>query len=545
MFKKITFFLFYLFISTINLHAQIYPYKPVKFSNLEPIWIHESIDSTIIDNEKYDGKNHFSIVNDIPLPHLINDKYLFIATNTQIATKIETEGALIEKINLKTGRSVWVKHFDLRNNNRLEFVEAIYFNDNDNIEIITDRTIKLNTKTVRITYGDTALLCIRQYDINTGDLVNHSYPDTMDLLSHRIRFSTQNKTILYPLKNRTFQYLWHDRKSMSYNQYNLDENGHLLQDKLTDSITFEEIINPDSVSQGGTFKLIKISEDSLITLDYVFNNDNPLLDKQTKLTLYNKNLEKKRVFKIDSLIYKNSQNLQLINANHDFIYLSGKFIENDFFTDTFFYSIFNWEGKLEAQFTTIYDGKNHSNFKIVHLEKDKKFLVVSVANDLSGIDFLLTTDEGKLDLIKEYKFDNEYVFSPSFMTQLENGDILLKGNQKIKIENSWRGFWPIWIRIKAKDIGLKTSNMNLAEFEKKNLITYPNPVKNILKVEFESRLMSTFKIIDEMGRIVLTFKMRNEFAKDIDVSRFSKGVYFIMDAKSVNKNQIGTFIKSE
>lgn len=138
---KNKFILFSFIFVSIHSYGQIYDYEPIQFHNLIPIWLHVSKDSTMVDNQTFDGMNHFAFVNDIPLPHLIKDNYLYLATNTQFSTKVETEGALIEKINLSNGYTSWVNSFDLRNNNRLEYVEGIYLNRNNNIEVVSDRTI--------------------------------------------------------------------------------------------------------------------------------------------------------------------------------------------------------------------------------------------------------------------------------------------------------------------------------------------------------------------------------------------------------------------
>lgn len=395
-----------------------------------------------------------------------------------------------------------------------------------------------------ITNGDSALISIREYDIISGELISHTYPDTSDYLSHRIKYNKKNLTILYPLMDSKFHYINYNSKSKSYHLFSLDKNGHKEGDEYIDTISFEKYFNPDSVYQSSNYKMLKISEDSLITLDYIFNDD-PNLNKQTKLTLYNKKLERKRIFNIDSLINYESNILNLYKANHNHVYITGKIEGSAIFNDTVFYSIFNWEGQLEKQFTTIYNNENHTGFDITYLEKEKEFLILSLSNDVSSIDFLITNSENKLNLIKSFKFKNNYIYNPNFIAQLKNGDILIKGYQKLKVGNQWLGNWPTWLRIKAEDLGLISSNNDLTHLPLINFKVYPNPVKNNLTIKFQESFSGNIQFSDELGRIIMNENIKNKIKVNLNVSKFSKGIYFIevINNKSNITYTAKTFVK--
>lgn len=514
-----------------NMFSQIIPYIPIEFTDLTPKWTHVSIDSTLIDGDKYDGMTHLSPVEDNPLPYLIDNNCLFIVSNVKIKTFYENEGVFIEKLDLSTGQTIWTNHIDLRNNNKQEYVECVYINSKGNLEIVSDRKInKLKDSPGHLSYGDTALISIRNYNILTGELVSHDYPLPSDILSLRIRYSMENKTLLYPMKNDEFLYV--KNTSEKIEQFLIDRNGHLLVEPMIDSFTYDDYFEPDSILFPVKFLMHKVSVDSLLTLNYlldrneIWNNKyNPKFKKQTKLTLYDKNLNIKKSLKIDSLLPQRYDFLRINNADKNHIYLLGRYDSHIGLKDTFFYYVFNWDGGIERQFTSVYNGE-YILFKTTYLEKEKEFLTVGISEDWSKLKFFITNNNEGLTLLKEFEFKNNgRVFTPTFIEQLDNGDILLKGYNRFGNGDYNYLRWHTWIRIKAEDIGLM-STLVIEKFKNKQKITlFPTPTKNHLTITSNEVKFNKVIIYDVMGRKVHKEKFNIDSKKTLSIDYLNKGLY--------------------
>ena len=93
------------------------------------------------------------------------------------------------------------------------------------------------------------------------------------------------------------------------------------------------------------------------------------------------------------------------------------------------------------------------------------------------------------------------------------------------------------VKINAVD-NLDVSSVELIEDDLK---IYPNPVKDILTVDFKDGLKE-IRIINNLGQTVLN-KMLNGVKQDIDVSKLSRGIYYIQ-VENKNKEILSSkFIK--
>jgi hypothetical protein len=379
-------------------------------------------------------------------------------------------------------------------------------------------------------YGDTALISIRNYNVLTGELVSHDYPLPSDTQSLRIRYSMENKTILYPLKNDEFLYIKNNSEKIE--QFLIDRNGHLLAEPMIDSFTYDDYFEPDSIFFPVKFLVHKVSVDSLLTLNYLLDRNeiwnskyNPEFKKQTKLTLYDKNLNIKKSLKIDSLLPQRYDFLRINNADKNHIYLLGRYDSHIGLKDTLFYHIFNWNGEVERQFTSVNNGE-YISFETTYLEKEKEFLTVGISEDWSKLKFFKTNHNEGLTLIKEFEFKNNgRIFTPTFIEQLDNGDILLKGYNRF--ENGDYNYlrWHTWMRIKAKDLGLMVTSIQESLKNKSIITLFPNPTKNLLTITSNRLNFNKVIIYDVMGRKVYKEKFIFGNEKSFSIDFFNKGLY--------------------
>lgn len=104
----------------------------------------------------------------------------------------------------------------------------------------------------------------------------------------------------------------------------------------------------------------------------------------------------------------------------------------------------------------------------------------------------------------------------------------------------------LYFRIQQTDLDGRTSFSNIASVRmaaSATLVVAPNPVKNILKLQFNTTFNNaTIQLFDNNGRLQKEVKTNHESQKQIDVSNLSKGFYtgrVISDKKSLSF----TFIK--
>ena len=505
--------------------AQNLPYRDIEFKNLNPVWIYTPIDSSLIGLGNFDGRNHFENWHDRPLPYLIYKGYLYCAHHTRYSLN-HMEGALLQKVDLQNGKVVWQNYWDSRNNDRQEWVEKIYLGDDGNLNVLTSRRIEEPKNDIHyLISGDSSLISIRKYDIENGELLDHIYTYSYDLNSYRIENSRNNETILYPDSDDQFQYYELDKNNGLLIQNDIDEKGHPVATRKTDTV---KIINGLEISDPAIViykKIFKVSVDTLVSLDVIYNFQNPEIDTQTTLTIYNKNLQITSQFQIDSLLNFRYKRLYLVFANDKYIYINGE-KANKSVIDTFNFIILNYEGNILKQFTGLYDNLNHILPFPLYLEDENEFLFASYSGKYYGFDIVKTNSVGEINLYREFYFkDKNYGYSPDILIQLDNSDVLTFSYTCIYENNKYFAYWPTWMRIRAEDLGLNTSILSIAK--EKELMIYPNPANDYIELSRENTEAGYIEIIDQLGRIVSQENTLECEEKSIDISGLNPGLYFM------------------
>lgn len=98
-----------------------------------------------------------------------------------------------------------------------------------------------------------------------------------------------------------------------------------------------------------------------------------------------------------------------------------------------------------------------------------------------------------------------------------------------------------YFRIKAKDINAGyyfSSVIKLNSKELPTIFAYPNPASNLITLSSNSDYEKNIQIIDEIGKVIATFKMDNTLK--MDISSWNKGFYFITN----NGSGITKFMKN-
>ena len=551
--RKYIFSFLAVFILISSVFTQDYPYKEVKFKNLKPVWIYAPIDSTIMgDSSKYigtnqliddgifSGRDHFIGKHDIPFPYVIKDGYIYFAHHTFYNTG-EVDGALLEKINLKDGTVAWQQRWDPRNNDRQEWVEAIYVDDDGYLNVITDRRIVEPFFDIFKKFslsGDSCLINRRKFDIKDGTLIENISVSPGDKESLRIKNSPNNTTILYPINNNKYQYYELNNLTGTISLYNIDGLGHLISDIIVDTVQFYGDVD---LNADGVFvqrQMLKVSEDTLVTLDILKTSQTTDDEIQTIIAIYDKDMNITAKYQIDSLLpYKyNFKRLWLKDANKDYIYFYGEKLNQSIF-DTLFYVIMDYNGNVLRRFTGLYNDSNHSFSSKVFIKEKNEYLLTSFSRQYYGLDFVMSTPYDSVKLYREFYFDDiNYGYLPDLMIQLENGDIFTYGTTSYYNERYY-SICPTMMRIKAEDLGFKTSIEKVLIKNKSTFSLYPNPVQYILKVDFNEHFTGKLEIIDILDKTLKIYKVQNEQTINLDVSSLNSGIYFIKIIND-NKNKI-------
>ena len=498
------------------------PFEEVSFLNLNPEWIYTPIDSSLIGNGNFTGRNHFNNNYSIN-PYVIKDNFLYCANHTSYET-IRVEGALIQKIDLNDGHLVWQNHYDLRNNDRQEWVKSMIIEDEKLILVTARRIVPPDNSIFYDLFGDTCLISLRKYDINTGDLLEQIINNSEDHTSIRIN---NKKTIINAIDQTTFQCYDYDNYFGIVNQFDIDEYGHLIQDPIVDTFHFLDDVNflADGISHSKI--LYKISEDTLLSLDYLYSKIDSSIDSQTLITIYDKNLKISKQLRLDSQLTFNYRRLFIGFANSEFIWLYGD-MPTDGFYDTIANMIINYDGIIERQFTCYYDSLNHSFSSILKLKNDDEFLLTSIGQRYYGLDFLKTQKSWYVDLYREYYVENKnYLFNPTEMILLDNNDVLINGYNLAYSDLYEKHVitWPTWMRINGEDLGLKTSTNDISQIP--HLSISPNPTSTYFTINCEKEDSKKLEIIDQLGRVVMEENIFNCGENQVDISGFSSGMYFV------------------
>ncbi len=527
-----------------SIYSQQYIFQPLIFTNVEPVWQYSPIDSTLIGVDNLDGRNHFSSEK-LPLCYEVFEDHIYYTEPTGLTGRI-AEGGFIQKINARSGDLVWAKVFDLRTEERQEYVQDLYIDEQRRLNVITVRRIVppfIDPFFVWPVRGDSSLISIRRYNIETGELMEHKYPSNIDYSSVRVRHHLYNARFLKAFKDNTFQYLVKENEyGFAFRHFLLDEKGYQLREMKRDSLIFN---SPHHHISNSTQPMIIVNADTIVCLNYVVKPDSTY-DGQARLTIYNKNLEKKKEIQLENLIGFNYQNLYLTNADERFMYLQGDFWLGTFEPKYNEHIIIDYDGNIVKQFKTQYNGKNYYAFNIAYLEKEKEFLILGQIRERSmKLSFFITQEVGNIIKLTDLEHgSNGHLFQPGFLEVLPEGCILIKGFNVVwpTNENFPQGYWPTWLRFNAEDIGLTSTK----ETEYVSLLSiYPNPASDRITIRLEEDQSGIIDILDHMGREkYITVSETKEGSNQINIGYLPTGMYFVrLTDKTGRIKGTGRFVK--
>ncbi len=518
------------------------PYQNFEFDDYQPKWKHVSLDSSSIGRYVVSGED--TLYNDgwSHISRAFNYSYGLIVNNSTIISVFPTglnfiEGGFIEKLDIETGNTVWNNYFDLRNNDRKEWPFYSYIGNDNKLEILGFRQLYDDPLPLPNPLWLGARLSNREYDSSTGVLNNFYFADEFNSQTCRMAnsFSASPNvgTYLFPYQGG-YQYIEHKVIGGK-----IEISSKILNDSsyvITDTTYYVKYHYPKIERS----KLFHVNKDSLLFMLHSKKvNDNEPDSMEFKLYWFDRNFNKLDSFNLSTdLPY--SDNYDIMSTGNYSIIVSGiKNLQSNFVQ---FYSIFDFDGDLKETVYWMDDDNNPFLLgfpNALKLKYDKGSLFFS-RDKQSGNWYLKihkSDGNGSLTELKSLKVTpNNHEIDPISSYQLDNGDIILQCLDRNfdyydKLEDPTA---QVFIYFPAADLGLKTVVEDVFTGETKKMTLYPNPTSENLFVEFPSNFNGLIQITDVLGKIVLSKNIRNNSKITIDISKLTKGLYWL---KAVEKEE--------
>jgi hypothetical protein len=530
-------------------------YEPFQFENYKPMWVHAVIDSSIIgsfeeinwngDSIFYDGFSHF-YTNDIYKvdPVFYHEKLIVTELNNGPAA----EGGFVQCIDIKTGNEIWNDYFDRRTDARKEYPRSAYINDHGQLEILGLRQNFKIPNTLPKPLWKHALMTIRKYNVESGELEERILTDENDPLAYKMitPFYLYVDAWLhsYLVKNGTnYQYILENGK---LNSYIINDRSYVLDSSF---------VNFNTKYKEYSTRLFKVGQDKFFQLLYsgVENEANKKDSFELRYNLYNNKFELLKTKYLHEQIKKAYKYLKLYVDNDYFIILGEDYIvENGEAIPLITYSLFDIDGNLIEEVTLKDENGNPYAYNIQYgvamkLPNEEGILImVEIVEDgINKLGIFKSDGKGNLKIQKKIKIlSSDHNITPLDLYLTNENDILLKAvdvNSKLTNDQN-RGYATVYILFSAKDLDIKTSLQDITGLSVPAI--YPNPSSNTISISCEDNPAGSIEIIDRLGRVMYKEKSTCCEEKSIDISGFNSGLYFVRlideSGKIVGK---GKFVK--
>ena len=90
---------------------------------------------------------------------------------------------------------------------------------------------------------------------------------------------------------------------------------------------------------------------------------------------------------------------------------------------------------------------------------------------------------------------------------------------------------------------ISTDYLNLNQNEINSISIYPNPSDKFIQINYQNILPESYKIFDLNGSLIYSKAINSDRDLKIDVSGFSKGLYFISIQSGQNMNNLKFLVK--
>ncbi|HHH53468.1 MAG TPA: hypothetical protein ENK91_07400, partial [Bacteroidetes bacterium] len=343
--------LFYFFI--LQGQNAIIPYESFEFEGYSPIWKHVVMDSSLIgeyvvrsnDTIVYDGWSNYHITNS-EKSVVIQGKDMFL---TATLFKEGFEGAFIERLDINNGNVKWQKSVDFRDNDRKEWPFYSYINSQNELEVLGARQLYNEIPKLPDPLWIKAVLFVRKYDMESGDLLDFSFGDETDTLTQITKNYFTNfagqAIYLKPYDSDKYQFLYQNyvqspnEKIIDYKNFIIDNAGKKIDNlSLTEDIEYQPFVA----------RITSVGADTILSFVHSYKDETSRSDSfDVNLNVFDKDLNKIKELNFTEDLGPLSR-CDLLYADKDNIVLIGTHTEeiDSIAYQGYFYSRFDYKGNL-------------------------------------------------------------------------------------------------------------------------------------------------------------------------------------------------------
>jgi len=490
-----------------NAQTPILPYTPLKFDSYEPLWSKISVDSSIIDNQKYDGRHHFFPLHNKLIP-VSKDGYMY---SVDMGGLFGIEGGIINKRNLATGAIVWSTTFDKRSSDFHEFPQGLTLSEIDEtLTVICYRTLSIYDPNTLIFIFDQVPVTwsIRKYNINTGELVENNYVDDKKLSFN----SSENSNFFFQAKNG-FIYL--ERSDAETDEYyvihRFDDKLNIISSVDTVDLDFSNDLNDILLGGVLSFGNGYVSFDAKVHGQPLWRYSMIIWDQDFNV------VDEIPSEKFETMFVDKPIRISLTYVSNSIIMLRTSKFNGTQFVHTGY--VINHKGDLIRKFNyplqssyAFYSESNHCPYIIKREVSDGYFMeVYNICDSVSSM-LKMQTSPANLSItpINASIIDNKIVLS-----LVLGKDTIFNNLRRIFTQGT------IWMALDGKDLGLSTNSEDV--IKTKDVMLYPNPSAGKLQF-FEDNFNGKSNIYTLDGQLVQTTSVTDN---TLDISTLPAGLYII------------------
>jgi Secretion system C-terminal sorting domain len=545
------FYLYILFLISINIQGQtdppFYPYAPLIFPDLKPIWYEVNFDSSII-GDSTDGYNYFFIPTDVP--DLIDDEFIY-STFYKYGRKELFSGTYIIKRNIYTGQLIWQAKYGFPDDPRQEVARLMYFNKENELEVISQvKPYPYLTKPWNFEYKD-FIHSKRIYNLQNGELLVHDKPDYNDTTLYKTRMDYYNRNSMFFKEGDSIRYFQLEKIP---NYFIFDFRGGLINyNSKVKEVTIDTLVSTYVPCFNSDF--YQTNPSRLGENEYLFIETTDSSDGKLFLRYTDKNLRVKQEYLSDSIgnISRDFQLHRISNDGERYLIINPVIKDNNIFEPRIYeIVILNKEGKLlfKASLNYMYSAlfdvlqwNEDNSMKIIapraHLTTDTSSYHLSL--DLLNVDKngnvilekkMVATDSLRyMNTISHHKLkDNK------FLLKFREGSLKQFGNSNY--DNNAIAIGQMLIDGSFFNINTGTVDI-IPELE---VNVYPSPTTYNIKIEFLETFYGDISLYNSLGNLIKTNKENKIIETYFDLSDLPQGIYFLK-CKSSDSRKVSKSIK--
>ena len=534
MLKFIFFFILCLFSGLVSSQEDC-PYVSLKFGDVEPLWQHLVVDSTIIgyiDSNDIDS-NETSFINGANHLFSLQESLLFngyIYSVTPSYFDADISGYVLEKINVETGVLEWKVITDNRTE---EFDYKVM-----KLEVVNNELHTFGVSSAQSDYSGILGLVIgyedsyyykRVYHLETGALLREMDPSN----------DNENAAIVHSEGHYNHNFfgeeIWEEFEYADW-----IDGGPLLTRKLIDTLgndlgirdtirsDWEDTWSSDNQSSVVN-KFAKAENDTYLYIqEFIPKEGVEGMPTYANATVYDADLNILNKVDLIPLLGDSILLVTIREYTTDRIVLRvnySSFFEHDYF---FFDTNFNFIKKISKTHANEYVEGPWFLGNLIRPNDDMYFGTgVSLDDDFSYLSFYKSNEEGTLDSIRRLYFEDlEWVASVQKYYIMDNGDYVINLYNGCKEDNVFTASYSTWLRISADEFVEPVSLSDYSD-NKVEVSIYPNPTSDIVRMSWNKIKMNKIQVFDFQGHQLIKVNDVEDGQVTLDLGNLSRGMYIV------------------